>query len=91
MAWAGALYLADEGCTSRATASSRIVLCFVAGPAGGRGRDRAAVSRGPLVGDRAHPPGRSAGAATMSNGIGYVVFDYIVTALLWLAVVMQRR
>jgi hypothetical protein len=25
----------------------------------------------------------------MSNGIGYVVFDYIVTALLWLAVVMQ--
>lgn len=25
----------------------------------------------------------------MNNGIGYVVFDYIVTALLWLAVVMQ--
>lgn len=25
----------------------------------------------------------------MNNGIGYAVFDYIVTALLWLAVVMQ--
>lgn len=25
----------------------------------------------------------------MNNGIGYVLFDYIVTALLWLAVVMQ--